>query len=404
MSDDTLQEEQLAHAPLGPSSAEGWSTCADYVNANRGLPNHDTPASAEGTFAHIISDQALSLGMDAYDFIGMTVKIADWTFRWEEDDADLLQPGIEFARSLPGEFLGEHRVSTSQWTLPGQFGTLDRAVIHHDVATLIDLKWGRGVPVSPIENKQVMLYGLGWLSDHGHRYPKVDRFQFIIDQPRHAGGGGFWECTRDELLAFGEWIRGRAALTAEPNPSRTASLKGCQWCRRRRAPGGCSTFDRFIADLLDQRVEEMDIAMIIDGQLALPALSLMTPERRSFILSHKKMIIDWLEIAAEQELRDALAGGETPGRKPVPGNKTPTKWRDRVKAEDAVRQHIGDLGFNQKIKTPLQLKSVISAEEYEALDPLIDPGERRPTMVSDDDARDRFVPLAVDDLPDLLGD
>ena len=49
---DTLEETLPAHAPLGPSSAEGWATCADYVNANRGLPD----------FTPLWAGQAASLG------------------------------------------------------------------------------------------------------------------------------------------------------------------------------------------------------------------------------------------------------------------------------------------------------------------------------------------------------
>jgi hypothetical protein len=52
----------------------------------------------------------------------------------------------------------------SPWTIPHQHGTLDRAILIPEQNRLIinDLKWGRGIPVSPVRNKQMVLYALGF--------------------------------------------------------------------------------------------------------------------------------------------------------------------------------------------------------------------------------------------------
>lgn len=407
---DTLEETLPAHAPLGPSSAEGWATCSDYVNANRGLPDTTTEPAAEGTAAHGISDICLTTGLDADDLLGIVTEVAGFTFAWEEDDAMLLQHGIDKLRAAVGRgaFWGEHRVDISTWTLPGQFGTLDRAYIIYDAENdewwivVEDLKWGRGVAVSPVENKQIMLYALGfWAAIGRHQIPPgvVPRFRLIIDQPRHAGGGGVWETTLDDLLAFGEWIRERARLTAEPNPTRTASLKGCMWCRRRRVwPqgnfGGCDTYDTFMLGLLGWTWADVDIALMMGTDMTLPTE--MTPERASFLLLHKDMIERWLKELAERMLSAGLAGEETGEVKPVEGNKSADAWQSQgtgktklYPVRPLIERLLGDRGFTKMLKSPKQVLSLLTDDEDATKEVAqhIRMGTRKPTLVPLADAR-----------------
>ncbi|WP_430636106.1 DUF2800 domain-containing protein [Sphingomonas hankookensis] len=407
---DTLEETLPAHAPLGPSSAEGWATCSDYVNANRGLPDTTTEPAAEGTAAHGISDICLTTGLDADDLLGIVTEVAGFTFAWEEDDAMLLQHGIDKLRAAVGRgaFWGEHRVDISAWTLPGQFGTLDRAYIIYDAENdewwivVEDLKWGRGVAVSPVENKQIMLYALGfWAAIGRHQIPPgvVPRFRLIIDQPRHAGGGGVWETTLDDLLAFGEWIRERARLTAEPNPTRTASLKGCMWCRRRRVwPqgnfGGCDTYDTFMLSLLGWTWADVDIALMMGTDMTLPTE--MTPERASFLLLHKDMIERWLKELAERMLSAGLAGEATGEVKPVEGNKSADARQSQgtgktklYPVRPVIERLLGDRGFTKMLKSPKQVLSLLTDDEDATKEVAqhIRMGTKKPTLVPLADAR-----------------
>ncbi|WP_242136964.1 DUF2800 domain-containing protein [Sphingomonas sp. TREG-RG-20F-R18-01] len=389
------------HAPLGPSAAEGWATCAGYINANRGLPDFDSKPAAEGTAAHMISEYCLAFGLDAADFIGARTKVADWTFVWTDDDADLLQRGIDYIRDLPGEFFGEQRVDISDITLPGQFGTLDRAIWDGDTIILNDLKWGRGVPVSPFENKQLMLYALGLWIKLGR--PAIKRFILQIDQPRHAGGGGTWECTLDDLEQFAEWIEQRAIATTDPDAPRTASLKGCVWCKRRRVRYGCDTFDEYMLNVLGLTPDVLDFDIMIGSELMLPKI--LNPERRSFILNHASLINSWLEEMQRLELEDAERGEPIPDRKLVLGNKERAKWEDEALAEAKVRDVLGDQGFNKKVKTPTQVLKLLKDEptRQEPLLPLINNGEKKPTVVPADDARPSIVTIsqAIAELDDL---
>lgn len=387
-----------AHARVSPSGADGWWTCAGKLNAEEGLPDNSSREAAEGTAAHQISNDCLTLGMEPYDFIGSMLKVEDWTFEWTDEDAEYMVPGLDQTRDFGGHFFGEHRVDLSPiYDIPDQFGTLDRAVVTDDLIVVSDLKWGRGIPVSPVANKQLQLYALGFWNDVACHLTKATDFLIIIDQPRCSGGGGEWRTTLDALLAFGEEARIRAHRTLDPNAPRTASEKGCMWCRRREAPGGCATYDEFVLDMLGMQFEDIDDNAAI---CAPPYLSTgMTPERRSYILEHKKMIEQWLELQHANCLDDALRGLPTPGRKAVEGRHPPRKWRDPEAADGALlfSQAFGLIGnrFTQKLKSPTQVEKEIGKDTFtSSFGKLVDAGTPKPILVPEADARPAL--LSVD--------
>lgn len=391
MSDTLAEGTGLKHAPYGPSQAEGYTTCLDYVNANAGLPDVTLEVAAEGTVAHDYSDQCLTLGLEPHDFIGATTKFPPWEFEWNEDDADLLLPGIERIRGLEGRFYGEFRVDVSPWTIPDQFGTLDRAVIGPDVITIDDLKWGRHVAVNPTENKQLVLYALGFWHKIARHVPGAPTdFVLSIDQPRCAGGGGEWRTTLAELQEIGAWIKSRVELGQQPNPSRTASQKGCMWCRRRRAPGGCTEFEVYGLGVLGLDFNLIDEARAIAVLPPLP--DGMSPERRAFIVRHRSMIVKWLELLEEQHLADTLAGLPAGELKAVEGKKSRDVWHNKQAALEKIREVVGDAGLAPAApKTPLQLSKVITPDQAKLIDPLIKRGEKKPILVPLDDARPALV-------------
>ncbi|MDT1872972.1 DUF2800 domain-containing protein, partial [Acinetobacter baumannii] len=54
----------------------------------------------------------------------------------------------------------EKRVDFSDW-VPGGFGTSDVVILADGVIEIIDLKYGKGMPVSANQNPQMGLYALG---------------------------------------------------------------------------------------------------------------------------------------------------------------------------------------------------------------------------------------------------
>lgn len=356
--------------------------CAAYPAAIEGLPNETSEAAAEGTAAHQVSDDCLSTGLDAYNFIGSRLKVDRWTFDFDQDDAEHLQYGIDQLREYPGTFYGEQKVDLSHWLGEGQSGTLDRAIITDDLIVINDLKYGRGIAVSPVRNKQLMLYALGFWQNIARHITKATDFLIEIDQPRCSGGGGEWRTTLDELLAFGEEARIAAILTQDPLASRTATAKGCLWCARRKTPEGCETYDKFNLEFFDMILDDLDQPI---ENLELP--STMTPDQRSNLLAHKGMIEKWLDQHYAQTLQDALNGEPTPGLKAVDGRRPPKKWIDPGAAEAIILPILGDRTHNKKLLTPTQCGKLLSTETWETISEYVQSGDPKPILVSEDDAR-----------------
>lgn len=410
------------HARLSPSAAESWMTCAAYPSAIEGLEDRTSEFAAEGTAAHAIADDCLALGLDAYDFVDSRLTITErhvagpqsWTFEWTEEDAHDLQPGLDEIRAFEGEFFGEHRVDLSEvYGCHDQFGTLDRGVVGKDLIVIGDLKWGRGIPVSPVENKQLMIYALGFWQNVARHRTKAADFLLVIDQPRCPGGGGHWRCTLDDLLAFREKLRAAALATLDPAAPRTASEKGCYWCARRKQPptepgavSGCKTYDEFALDLIGMRFDDIDDASATDADFRPPARDLLSAERLAWIVRHKGSIEKWLEALHANAITDCLAGNPVPGLKVVDGRRGRKKWTDEKQADDWLAGRLGEKRFTIKLSSPAQALKLLPVTERK---PLIDSGlflegVAKPVLVDERDERpakatvdEKFAKIESDD-------
>lgn len=391
-----IEDEEAGpeHAKLSPSSAEGWWTCPDYVQANEGLPDEESEFAAEGTVAHSISDMCLASGLDAYDFVGTLTRYKHWTFEWTEDDAENLQPGLDAARATPGKFYGEHRVNLEALLGEGQFGTLDRGFVWGDGFKIEDLKWGRYIPVSPIRNKQTMLYAWGFWNSIARPIvgdsPDVE-IHIEIDQPRCAGGGGLWKTTLGDLLEFAEEARAKAIAALDSNNrTRVASPHGCLWCKARVNGNGCYAYDAYELELLGTKFDDIDEAIEYELPLILPQE--MTVERRSFILMHKRQIEAWLEGLHAAHMREYLAGYGGGLLKAVLGRKSPDAWEDKINAQMVAISHLSSKAFTQKLATPTQVKKAVGPEIFESdFAEFVRFGEKKPVLVPVEDDRAGIV-------------
>lgn len=386
-----------AHASLAPSASERWLVCPGYVRAIANLPDETSEPAAEGTAAHHVSDACLTLGMDAHDFVGQKLVVEGFTFTWQEFDADMLQWGIDETRAFGGKFYGEHRVDLSRWLGPNQFGTLDRGIITDDRIVVSDLKWGRGVPVSPVRNTQLSLYALGFWHAIARHETETRDFTLIIDQPRHPGGGGQWDVTLDELLAFGETARGAADASANPDAPLIAGA-GCRYCPAAQQPGGCYALDAFNLDVLGLAPADLQ------GDEKPPVTeSPITRERRSYLLQFRPALKAWLDKLEADALAEAMAGETVPRMKPVMGRRPPRKWLDEEAAETALTDELGEDAIERKLKTPAKIEKDMGRTEFaDAFGSLVDLGDPKPILVSEDDKRPALTNFAkaIDEMTD----
>lgn len=379
------------HARLSPSAAERWMTCPGSVALSDHFPDEISYAACEGTFAHTIREKCLKEGKGAVDFVGYSETVEDWTFEWKLEDCDLLQKGIDWIREQPGDKLYEYRVDLGAW-MPGQFGTLDTAIIHKDLLVAFDLKWGRGVTVLADHNPQLMLYAAGLWSDlPTAQRSAIKRVRLIIDQPRGQGGTWReWECSIEDILRFAEEASVAAARTEDPDAPLAVTPKGCQFCVV-GANFACPEQHQFFAEIIGMKEE-----------LELPEIDQLSPERRSFIIQHAPLIKKWLESCHGLQLDHALKGLPTPGFKAV-ATTGDRSWTNEEAAEEFWKSKMPAKEiYTTKLKSPAQMERVAGTRNWKAAQELIQRAEGKPALVPETDPREPLVPLLslLDDIDD----
>lgn len=358
--------------------------CAD-------LPDESSEYAAEGSCAHKIREECLSLGLDPYDFVGTTISSEGFTFEVTEAWAEALTPGIDRIRDLGGDLYVEYRVKLDRWA-KGQFGTLDAGIVRPDLIVINDLKFGMGVPVSPVWNEQLMIYALGFWDNVARHLTDAEDFIIAIDQPRAPGGGGEWKVSLDELRSFGRRVKRKAKEALSPGAPITPGEIQCQWCPAAQQ-NKCAAHAEFLFEMTSMKFDDLDDAesMGYDPEPAYP----VSLERRSFIVKHAPMFRKWLDRLHADTLADALAGMPTPGLKAVTGRKGPRKWSDEGAAERILEKAIGEDAYEKKLKSPTQAEGDVPKKAWRTLQEFIDQSDGKPTLVSVDDEREAVTPMAA---------
>lgn len=374
--------------------------------AGRIDPGKSSGAADEGTAAHQIRGDALEIGLDAFDFIGTSLKINGVDYPCTEEMATHLQVGIDWIREQPGELIVEYRVLLDRW-MPGQFGTLDTAVIDRVGRRLVisDLKYGAGVPVDAEENRQLRIYALGVI-DNFDLFDAVDEILINIDQPR-AGGMKFWAVSMEDLLAFGEEVRAAALAVDEPDAPLVATEKGCRFCTVRDDDAGCPAYNRWMLQILGDAFDDLPDELDAEPTFADP--DLIDPSRRWWIVKHAHLATRWLADLHERSLAAARAGKPDPGSKAVMGQRGDRFFTDTDAAKELLIGALGGDAFQppkligipaaEKLLAPTKRKPG-DPDAWAKLDALIDQPPGKPILVPADDDRPAITSL-LDEFDDL---
>lgn len=382
-----MPPRERAHAKFGPSTLARALRCPGSGNFIEALDDEDSAGviADEGTILHSFAEDCLTNNLDPYDLVGQQRSYNGYTYELTEDDAKGIQEGLDVIDDIPGKLFVERRVNLSAW-MPDQFGTCDIAVIGKRLITIADWKFGY-LPVSPVDNEQLMAYALGMWDNLAADITAADKFRLIIFQPRAPGGGGEWEISLNDLLAFGDRLTALSKAAVMPDAPRFAGEKQCMYC-----PGAktrtCPEYDKFNLDMIVRDFDELDDGIDCDLPLRLTPPKLLTPERRSHLIKHRGMITKYLDRLHAEMLDDAIKGWPTPGFKAVEGRSPARRWIDSIDAEEALLDILprGQV-YTRKVITPTQAEKLISDSQYQELSTHIDRGERKPSLVPVEDAR-----------------
>lgn len=412
MTHPILDDEEQEHSERGPSTAARWRACKASVLKSRGLPDVPTMYAAEGTVFHHYAAICLELGLPPHHFVGETLDVPPFgRLTFDKTMAQHMMPGLDFFGPLadaPGaKLIVEQKVPLDRWVGPGEKGTMDIAILNRSRRQIVtgDWKYGAGVPVHPEWNDQGILYTCGAWDKWGEAMfegidPSEIEVLIVIEQPRAPGGGGVWETTMDVILREGAAIRRDAEETLIPGAPFNPGHKQCQFCKAARF-NTCEARAQFIVERLHNRFDELD-ADFIGGQ-AMTFPKAISPEARSQLLAHRKLIENWLDQLHEEAMEDAEQGRPVPGFKRVLGRAPHRKWRDEKKAAQVLVSRLNEDAYQRKLLSPAQVEELVGKRAYQKdYERHVSLGVPKPVLVPLEDKR---IELAnVHDLFDSIAD
>ncbi len=375
-----------SHALLSASASHIWLHCTPAPRLTEGMPDVKTPYSEEGSLAHAIGELKLQKQfhpMSQAKYKSALKKLQETTFAVGDKAGQLIyQPEMDkhtdayrdYAASVVHSFSSppyvaiEKRLNYEVYA-PGGFGTGDLIVIGGDLLVVTDFKYGKGVPVSAVDNSQVKLYALAALLELGFLYP-VSRVKLVIVQPR-LDSISEWELSVNELLAWGEGIKSIAKAAWEG----TGEFVSGEWCRFCKAKAAC-------------RARSNAHTALEDFGFKLPPL--LTDEEVGKVLVMGKTLKDWVEKLEEYALSQCLAGQDVPGWKAVEGRGS----RDYIDQDAAFVTLIqsgisSDMLYERKPLSVPALEKLLGSAEYKRFEEsgqvIKRPG--KPTLVTTDDKR-----------------
>lgn len=303
------------HAILSASAAHRWLYCTPSARLEQEEGANECSVYAEeGTAAHALAELKLSYTyghisyydyQKAYDEFKTTSEYAKY---YNPEFEEFVDSFVDYVCSQTDGLKNFHiyfelRVNFSN-VVPQGFGTSDVVIVDEEQIHIIDLKFGKGVPVSAINNPQLRLYGMGALN----LFPNTKTIKMSINQPRLASCDSE-VLTKKELLDWSfNFVKPRADEAIEGKGVFHASEDACRFCKLR---GKCKVrADQQLA------VAQKEFEIAEEKQFSVTALD---EQQIANILEVAPLFIDWFKDVQSYALGQLMRGVKIPGFKLVEG-------------------------------------------------------------------------------------
>lgn len=370
-----------AHAKLSASSAARWMACPPSANLAATMPDTASSYAAEGTLAHALGELLLrryfTPSVDSKTVEKERERLIDestWDGQplYQPEMDGYVQTYVDYVKSIAlgctAPFVAlEKRVDFSAW-VPGGFGTADCIIISGDEMHIIDLKYGKGVPVSAEGNPQLQLYALG-AYDTYHLLYGIKSATLHIVQPR-IDNVSAWPLSIEDLLAFGDKAHERALL-ADKGEGEYAAGEWCQFCP---------------ANAVCRARADYNIQLAGFTKLQPPTLS---NDEIGRYLELGRDVKSWLTDLEEYALSQCLAGNEVAGWKAVEGMSR-RQWTDQDAAFKAIEASGIDeaMLYERKPLTLAQVEKMLGKKAFGAFAEYVYKPPGKPTLVVESDKRE----------------
>ena len=363
------------HALLSASSSYRWLRCTPSARLEQQFEDEQSPYAAEGTKAHALAETLLNRLLFDMNYDESEAEPENYSREMTEAVSQYVDICMEKAnearkRSADAEIMVEARLDYSEWA-PEGFGTGDMVIVADEVLEVVDLKYGKGVPVSAINNSQMRLYALGAYAAYGLLYD-IKTVKMTIVQPRLDS------VTTDtmaivDLLSWGESIKPVAKKAFEGDGDCVAGSH-CGFCKVRHL---CRA-------LADTCLEEF-------YQMGGKKTNLLMDSEVAHILDMYPVIKRWLEDVNEYAIQKAVSGEKDwPGYKVVEGT-SKRKITEPIKAAQALLAadyEASEIYRPQELKTITDLTKLLGRNGFnEIVGPFVVKPPGKPTLAPLSDPR-----------------
>ncbi|MCI1963270.1 MAG: DUF2800 domain-containing protein [Ancrocorticia sp.] len=356
------------HALLSASSAHRWLHCPPSALAVDGVADASSDAALQGTAAHALAEYKL------LRFLKRRAKrpTSEWIDEEMEGHTDDYVQFVAQHLASAREHCSDPQVYVEQrldysHLAPGGFGTGDCVIVAEPTLQVIDLKYGMGVEVSPVENPQLMLYGLGALAAFDALYD-IREVSLSIFQPRRANIET-WSISTQDLIAWGENTVKPIADLAARGEGEYAAGPWCQFCR--------------IAPTCRARAESN--LVLAKHEFAPPAE--LSVSEVAEVLAKIPELKAWASDVEAWALSKAQAGTQIPGFKVVAGPSIRRYTDEAAVAEAAKKAGYSDIWDKRLIGITAMERQMGKRAFTETLGDLVIKPEGKPTLVPESDKR-----------------
>lgn len=378
------QHSERSHALLSASGANRWLNCTPSARLEDKFGEHKSSVYAEeGTLAHELSELYIrhdvleNISSGEFD-VSLERIMSHELFDSEMLDVVPIYVDYVATETRAAQEANPMAITEIEQTLdlteyvPESFGTADCVIINDDIMEVIDLKYGKGVPVYATHNKQLMLYGLGALCKYDTLFD-ITKVKLTIVQPR-INNISTWEISVAELV---DWAINELKPAAQLAFSGKGELNSGDWCKFCSVKNKCKALAEKQLELA--KYEFADPEMLSDEEIA-------------DVLTKVNQLVEWANSIKDYALKQAIDNKKIwPGFKLVEGTSR-RKWLD----EDAVAEAIfekfpeatEDEIFDMKLKSITDIEKLFGkkAVANKLSDVIVKP-QGKPTLVPNDDKR-----------------
>jgi hypothetical protein len=367
------------HARLSASGAKKWINCPGSIQLEENFEDKPSQFAEEGTNAHALGEAKIRLATKEYNRtkyhnairnLEITEDMEDYAESYKNYVIERYNSALQ--KTPDAILMLEQRLDFSKY-VPDGFGTGDAVIIAEGKLEIIDLKYGKGVEVSAVDNPQLRLYALGAYEAFDMLYG-FDTVEMTIYQPR-LDNISSENISVAELLEWGESVKKAAQLANDDSVIKCVAGKHCDtgFCKARPV---CRAY-----------AEERQKMAVYDFKP--PAM--LTVAEIADIIEQSASLEKWAKLVCDYALEQAYKHGvEYPGYKVVEGRSN----RKYSKPDSEVAKILTDNGYQESDILVHKLKGITDIEKLlgkktfaEVLGSYVVKPPGKPTLVCSEDKR-----------------